>query len=581
MSEYIVSARKYRPDTFRSVVGQSALTTTLKNAIIENKLAHAYLFCGPRGVGKTSCARIFAKTVNCTHRTAEGEACNECESCQSYNEQRSYNILELDAASNNTVDDIRNLIEQVRIPPMTGKYRIYIIDEVHMLSTQAFNAFLKTLEEPPSHALFVLATTDKHKVLPTIVSRCQVYDFNRISTTDIADHLSYVAREEGIQAEREALETIAVNADGGMRDALSIFDQVAGFGRGVITYASVIENLSLIDESEYFKMLAFMVGGQVNHLLILIDSLIRKGYSPLTIIGGYTEFLRNVLMSRDPQTLFLVETSESIRERYIKAAKYCKPSQIWNALKIASDYESKYRNTSSKRLALEVALLKMAESNSPLVDKTPPPSPSVPTPSTPTALPSEEAFSASTAPMQAPQSTVPASCAETPPNARELSVREKTTEKPASTGIRSRYSFSLSAESTEASQVQEVEKRKEKYTAKDLLSAWKAYTAGIQNNVNLKQTLEDCLPILQEDGTIEVQVSSNMQEALLEDSEADLMHFLADALRNDSIRIRLKKVLPQQNASIPVYPQQKYAYFNEKTPYFSKFVDELGLTPTS
>ena len=291
MENYIVSARKYRPSTFESVVGQQTLTTTLKNAIASGKLAHAYLFCGPRGVGKTTCARIFAKTINCQHLTAEGEACNACESCQAFNEQRSYNIFELDAASNNSVEDIRNLIEEVRIPPQIGKYKIYIIDEVHMLSTAAFNAFLKTLEEPPRHAVFILATTEKQKLLPTILSRCQIYDFNRINVQDIVDHLQHVADREGVKADPEALAVIAQKADGGMRDALSIFDQVVSFTQGNISYKSVIDNLNVLDYEYYFRLTDLFLAHKVSDSLLLFNDILRKGFDGNHFITGLAAHL--------------------------------------------------------------------------------------------------------------------------------------------------------------------------------------------------------------------------------------------------------------------------------------------------
>ena len=302
MENYIVSARKYRPATFDTVVGQRALTTTLKNAIANQKLAHAYLFCGPRGVGKTTCARIFAKTINCLHPTADGEACNECESCRAFNEQRSYNIHELDAASNNSVEDIRSLIEQVRIPPQIGKYKVYIIDEVHMLSQAAFNAFLKTLEEPPHHAIFILATTEKHKILPTILSRCQIYDFNRISVNDTVEHLENVARKEHIEAEPEALNVIAQKADGGMRDALSIFDQVVSFTNGHITYQSVIENLNVLDYEYYFKLTDAFLENRVSDCLLTFNEVLKKGFDGNHFITGLTSHFRDLLVSRDAET---------------------------------------------------------------------------------------------------------------------------------------------------------------------------------------------------------------------------------------------------------------------------------------
>ena len=311
MENYIVSARKYRPSTFDSVIGQRALTTTLKNAIVSGKLAHAYLFCGPRGVGKTTCARIFAKTINCQHLSADGEACNECESCMAFNEQRSYNIFELDAASNNSVDDIRNLIEEVRIPPQIGKYKVYIIDEVHMLSAAAFNAFLKTLEEPPKHAIFILATTEKHKLLPTILSRCQIYDFNRIGVNDIIEHLQYVAAKEGVKAEPDALMVIAQKADGGMRDALSIFDQVVSFTQGNITYKSAIDNLNVLDYEYYFQLTDMLLTNKVSDALLLFNTVLQKGFDGNHFITGLASHFRDLLVSKDASTLSLLEVSDN------------------------------------------------------------------------------------------------------------------------------------------------------------------------------------------------------------------------------------------------------------------------------
>ena len=343
MENYIVSARKYRPSTFESVVGQRALTTTLKNAIATQKLAHAYLFCGPRGVGKTTCARIFAKTINCMTPTADGEACNQCESCVAFNEQRSYNIHELDAASNNSVDDIRQLVEQVRIPPQIGKYKVYIIDEVHMLSASAFNAFLKTLEEPPRHAIFILATTEKHKILPTILSRCQIYDFNRISVEDTVNHLSYVASKEGITAEPEALNVIAMKADGGMRDALSIFDQVVSFTGGNITYKSVIDNLNVLDYEYYFR---------------LTDCFLENGSHFIT---GLSSHFRDLLVGKDPVTLPLLEVGASIRQRYQEQAQKCPLPFLYRAMKLCNECDLNYRISKNKRLLVELTLIQVAQ----------------------------------------------------------------------------------------------------------------------------------------------------------------------------------------------------------------------------
>ncbi len=361
MENYIVSARKYRPSTFELVVGQRALTTTLKNAIATQKLAHAYLFCGPRGVGKTTCARIFAKTINCITPTADGEACNQCESCVAFNEQRSYNIHELDAASNNSVDDIRQLVEQVRIPPQIGKYKVYIIDEVHMLSASAFNAFLKTLEEPPRHAIFILATTEKHKILPTILSRCQIYDFNRISVEDTVNHLSYVASKEGITAEPEALNVIAMKADGGMRDALSIFDQVISFTGGNITYKSVIDNLNVLDYEYYFRLTDSFLENKVSDALLLFNDVLNKGFDGSHFITGLSSHFRDLLVAKDAVTLPLLEVGASIRQRYQEQAQKCPLPFLYRAMKLCNECDLNYRVSKNKRLLVELTLIQVAQ----------------------------------------------------------------------------------------------------------------------------------------------------------------------------------------------------------------------------
>lgn len=361
MENYIVSARKYRPSTFESVVGQEALTTTLKNAIATHKLAHAYLFCGPRGVGKTTCARIFAKTINCMHLSADGEACNECESCVAFNEQRSYNIHELDAASNNSVDDIRQLVEQVRIPPQIGKYKVYIIDEVHMLSTSAFNAFLKTLEEPPHHAIFILATTEKHKILPTILSRCQIYDFSRITVEGTVNHLNYVASKEGITVEQEALNVIALKSDGGMRDALSIFDQVVSFTGGNITYQSVIENLNVLDYEYYFRLTDCFLESKVTDALLLFNDILNKGFDGNHFITGLSSHFRDLLVSKDASTLSLLEVGSSIRQRYQTQSQKCELPFLYRAMKLCNDCDMSYRVSKNKRLLVELTLIQVAQ----------------------------------------------------------------------------------------------------------------------------------------------------------------------------------------------------------------------------
>jgi len=365
MEEYIVSARKYRPMSFDTVVGQTALITTLKNAVKTGKLAHAYLFCGPRGVGKTTCARIFAKAINCQNPTADGEACNACESCQSFNEQRSLNIFELDAASNNSVEHIKTLMEQTRIPPQVGKYKVFIIDEVHMLSTAAFNAFLKTLEEPPAHVIFVLATTEKHKILPTILSRCQIYDFERMTVKNTVGHLKHVAEREGIQYEEEALAVIAEKADGGMRDALSIFDQAASFCQGNITYQKVIEDLNVLDSEYYFRIVDYSINNKVSDIMVLLNDVINKGFDGGLLIQGLAKHVRNVLMAKDAQTLPLLEVSDQQRQRYHEQAQRAETRFLYEALRLMNQCDINYRQSSNKRLLVELTLIEIAQITQP------------------------------------------------------------------------------------------------------------------------------------------------------------------------------------------------------------------------
>ena len=365
MENYIVSARKYRPMTFDTVVGQHALTTTLKNAVKSGKLAHAYLFCGPRGVGKTTCARIFAKAINCMNPTAEGEACNECESCKAFNEQRSLNIFELDAASNNSVENIKALMEQTRIPPQVGRYKVFIIDEVHMLSSAAFNAFLKTLEEPPAHVVFILATTEKHKILPTILSRCQIYDFERMTVENTIAHLKMVAAKEGISYEESALALIAEKADGGMRDALSIFDQAASFCQGNITYDKVLEDLNELDADNYFRMVDLAMENKVSDLMLLLNSIIEKGFDGGNVVTGLASHIRNVLMSKDESTLKLLETSKEQTEKFKAQAQKCPTRFLYQALKVLNQCDVCYKQSSNKRLLVELTLIQVAQLTQP------------------------------------------------------------------------------------------------------------------------------------------------------------------------------------------------------------------------
>ena len=361
MENFIVSARKYRPDTFETVVAQASITNTLKNAIKGNQLAHAYLFCGPRGVGKTTCARIFAKTINCTNITAEDEACNKCESCTSFNGSRSFNIHELDAASNNSVDDIRNLTDQVRVPPQVGKYSVYIIDEVHMLSSQAFNAFLKTLEEPPGHAIFILATTEKHKIIPTILSRCQIFDFNRIGVSDISSHLEFVAKSENVEVESEGLNIIGQKADGAMRDALSIFDQIVSFSGKKITYQDVITNLNVLDYDYYFKLVDQCLKNEVTEVMLTFNDILNHGFDGHHFITGLSSHLRDLLVCKDPVTVQLLEVGGEIKERYKVQAQATESAFLLDALQISNGCDIQYKLSQNKRLLIELAIIRIAQ----------------------------------------------------------------------------------------------------------------------------------------------------------------------------------------------------------------------------
>ena len=571
MDNYIVSARKYRPSTFRSVVGQRALTTTLRNAIESNKLAHAYLFCGPRGVGKTSCARIFAKTINCLNPTAEGEACNECESCKAFNEQRSYNIHELDAASNNSVDDIRSLIDQVHIPPAIGRYKVFIIDEVHMLSTAAFNAFLKTLEEPPSHALFILATTEKNKVLPTILSRCQVYDFSRISVADMVEHLEYVASEEHVTAEVEALNVIAQKADGGMRDALSIFDQVVSFTGGNITYQTVIDNLNVLDYEYYFRLTESILAGDVRTSLLTLNEILGKGFDGQNIITGLAEHFRDLLVARDESTLVLFEVGASIRERYKEMAKRCSEELLYKAIELANSCDLNYRVSRNKRLLLELTLIRLCQLSTaagqtqedkkkrviePIAAQTPKP--------TPQPQPKVQ-------PVPTPHVVVP-----TPPEPAPEPVSKK---------IVQHIGVSMK-EITNKGKDAEVAQRKQSdvpemttpFTEEDLVRCWDAYAASekINGKVYMKNTMINCKPVLKDNFTFEVGVYNPGQKAELNAGSADLLQYLREQLKNTRLEMQVR-VLESAKKVLVYTSTEKYNYLLGLNPALAKLVEEFNL----
>lgn len=583
MDNYIVSARKYRPSTFQSVVGQRSLTTTLKNAIQTNKLAHAYLFCGPRGVGKTSCARIFAKTINCMNLTAEGEACNDCESCRAFNEQRSFNIHELDAASNNSVDDIRSLIDQVRIPPQIGKYKVYIIDEVHMLSAAAFNAFLKTLEEPPHHALFILATTEKHKILPTILSRCQTYDFSRISIADTVEHLHHVAISEGAQAEAEALNVIAQKADGGMRDALSIFDQVLSFTGGNITYQAVIDNLNVLDYEYYFRLTDSMLSGKVREALLVLNDILNKGFDGQNIITGLTSHFRDLLVCRDEQTLVLFEVGASIRERYIEMAKRCKEPFLYCAIELSNNCDLNYRASRNKRLLVELTLIQLCQlsgaEQSPADDKKkaliePIASGTQPQMAPPAAVPKQLSATQSSMRQQGqPQqttTTIPVSPAQSVPTAPARGPMPKIAS--------ALKDFGKEKPKTEAQQaaIQPTQVVDAIFKEQDLIRCWDAFIETAGEKVYLKNTMINCKPVLQDNFYFEVAVHNPGQQDELVNNSLDILNFLRYNLHNTRIQMRTR--ISEVNEKHLAYTTiEKYNLLLQINPVIAKLKEEFDL----
>ena len=572
MDNYIVSARKYRPATFHSVVGQKSLTTTLKNAIQNNKLAHAYLFCGPRGVGKTTCARIFAKTINCLQLNSDGEACNECESCQAFNENRSYNIYELDAASNNSVDDIRSLTDQVRIPPQIGRYKVYIIDEVHMLSTQAFNAFLKTLEEPPHHALFILATTEKHKIIPTILSRCQIYDFSRIGINDIVDNLEYIAQSEKVNFEKEALNAIAQKADGGMRDALSIFDQVVSFSAGNVTYKSVIENLNVLDYEYYFQLTDAILAKNVSQSFLTLDEIMGKGFDGQQILTGLANFFRDVLVCRDPQTIVLFEVGDAVKEKYIELAQRCTNDFLYKAIELSNECDLNYRYSKNKRLLIELLLIRLCQfdhQSAPIDDK-------------------KKIKINPLVPQQEAQGNVGSS----------KEVVAKTQEQPVETNVsanastpeasnvklisRNKLSFSLKGTNTEKKEeIQlktEVAKNvilNESFTQEDLEKCWKKY-AEKEEDVHLKNTILNIVPEQREQNLVQIAVFNPDQQRKLEDKSAEIKAFLFQELKNTQLQLNIV-VTEDKEQFIPYNSRDKFEFMAEKNQALLSLAKEFNL----
>ena len=594
MENYIVSARKYRPSTFDTVVGQRALTTTLKNAIANHKLAHAYLFCGPRGVGKTTCARIFAKTINCLHPTSDGEACNECESCVAFNEQRSYNIHELDAASNNSVEDIRSLIEQVRIPPQVGMYKVYIIDEVHMLSQAAFNAFLKTLEEPPRHAIFILATTEKHKILPTILSRCQIYDFNRINVNDMVEHLENVASKEHIEAEPEALTVIAQKADGGMRDALSIFDQVASFTNGHITYKSVIENLNVLDYEYYFRLTDFILENKVSDCLLTFNNVLQKGFDGNHFITGLASHFRDLLVSRDPFTLPLLEVGASIRERYLAQAQKCTAPFLFKAMKLCNDCDLNYRVSKNKRLLIELTLIQLAQLTEPdtegegrspkqvlkpVFNQAQPVQVSQPAAQASVASEPQLAYQPSVQPKPAQASPVHANPLPKTDAGKKIPVMKAGS---MNISIKRPHAAQTNANAVQANANPSVsvEQAYEDYiiNERDLNVYWTEYAVNLPKEEAANAArMRNIRPHLLEDGvTFEVVVDNDMVQKYMQNLGAGIEAHLRERLHNRKITMKVR--VSEQGENVRAYSHlERFQMMSKKNPSLLKLKEELGL----
>ncbi len=592
MDNYIVSARKYRPSTFRSVVGQEALVTTLRNAISGNKLAHAYLFAGPRGVGKTTCARIFAKTINCLNPTPEHDACNQCESCVAFNEQRSYNIHELDAASNNGVDDIRALIDQVRIPPQIGKYKVYIIDEVHMLSPSAFNSFLKTLEEPPAHAIFVLATTEKHKIIPTILSRCQVYDFNRISISDIVNHLMFVAKEENVSVEPEALNIIAQKADGGMRDALSIFDQSVSYTTGNVTYSSVIEHLNVLDYEYFFKLTNAILDNDVVNCLLVLNDILNRGFEGQFIVSGLTSHFRDLLVCKDVATAQLFEVGSSIRDRYIETAKLCSNAFLYQAIEIGNECDLQYRLSKNKRLLLELTLIKLCQlsDNAPNKTQTEEKKTEIkPIDKTPKKEQTSDDRAVANAPIQKiveqqPQQEPRKTATNHSPKATEPNnaTPEKPTKVKLTSGNASDLGVSLSSlgqneHSVVAEVTEEVKTTKNSpFTKEQLAAAWEEYMGTLNEEILLKNAMAIYQPIPQSDTVFKIEVGNEINKNFFEENSLSILTFLREKLRNDSITMAIE-IIETKLPKKAMTPRDMFDELVKQNPALQKLSDEFGL----
>lgn len=586
MENFIVSARKYRPQTFDTVVGQATITNTLKNAIRHNQLAQAFLFCGPRGVGKTTCARILAKTINCENLSAEGEACDKCQSCISFNENASFNIYELDGASNNSVDDIRTLVDQVRIPPQMGKYKVYIIDEVHMLSASAFNAFLKTLEEPPSYAKFILATTEKHKILPTILSRCQIFDFRRITVDDMVGHLRFVADKEGISFEENALHIIAQKADGAMRDALSIFDQLVSFAGNDLKYSTVIENLNVLDYEYYFTISNQILNSDIAGTLLTIDDIIGKGFDGQHFLSGFSEHIRNLLVCKDAATIRLMETAPSIRDRYSMQASSVQASWLLTLLDISNRCDLAYKTSNNKRIHLELALMQMCSASA-----------------QPQTLQQQPAAQVQVQPRQASQPTVRDSASVSKANPLSAAAPAPAEKKPSAAGkpgpsdtqppvtpvklrdLNHNVSGTISIKQAVkpapgASEVLEDLVNYDKatpFTQEELNSAWKEYVATLKTGIpHLYNSLVQFQPLLKEDFLIEIILENKLLDTELSRIKGEMLGFLRTRLENGKLNLNTR-VEESIRESKPYTDKEKFEKMASQNPSLLKLKEGLDL----
>ena len=598
MEEYIVSALKYRPLTFDSVVGQRSLTTTLKNAISSGKLAHAYLFCGPRGVGKTTCARIFAKAINCLSPQDGGDACGKCESCLSFDQQRSMNIHELDAASNNSVEDIRELCKQVLIPPQVGRYKVFIIDEVHMLSSAAFNAFLKTLEEPPSYVIFILATTEKHKILPTILSRCQVYDFQRMTTQNTVEHLMYVARKEGYNAEPEALSLIAEKADGGMRDALSIFDQMVSFSGGDLTYEKVCQNLNVLSQEYYFRLVDYFLDSRVPDCMLLLNEVLQKGFDGNNFVAGLATHLRNLLVSRDAVTLPLLEMSERMRVRYQEQAQRCPVRFIYKCLKLANDCDQAYRISRNKRLQVEICLIQCAQVEAPDNDDSSRQGLAKPlkttfTPATQKTAGQQQAsdqmaiqasvqtvadtMAQTVSPLQQAEKQAMPATPETLPVASAPQSAEDGKKKLPKVTFKHFGTGKKEEEVQQKQPVEEMEHLAEPINDEKLTEAWYAFIGSLPHeSVALSVRFKGLLPTVKDDNTAVVSVSNPQVKQTVESQMPQILDIMRRTLRNSEFRLETQLTEMQEVVKTYSAPEMLKA-MQELNPDVGEMVSRLQL----